>query len=434
MSSSPEPQRDVAVSVMPGTEPPALDFGKTAKYARAWGKGPVPQWPVEPTPEAIAATVEAALKPPRETCYVELLHEGAFTKLYVVHLTRAYWGRTEFVMRITLPVCPRLLTESEVAATKWARNKLSRVPRVVTYDSSTNNPLGFEWILMTKMEGEPLSKRWHGLDSASKVDVVTNLAKLFAYSFCRPFKQIGSLREGERANIDHDRGPFSTTTDWLRSRLQVAAAGLERSLGNSATSGDQAAITQRMLDLTKRIEKLMPTFFPPADPHAAAMADDADDGLRTVFCHDSLSMDDILVTDQGLSGILDWKCIPCLPLYAACQFPPFLRMAYDRIEEPDMRRYRVDTNASPHPSYFRDLARYEMTTLRKAYIEAIHQEAPELVAIWRRETSADLRDYQAAVDNCDNEYAIGPVSAWVEAVEAGDASVLSKRLHEQLAE
>ncbi|KAI3330305.1 phosphotransferase enzyme family-domain-containing protein [Ustulina deusta] len=432
--------------------PPWLEDDPTCGLA--WvkdGLGLYPTWRFEPTIESIVATLKIAISFNQEYD-VLFLHEGTFSKLYDVS-----FGNQAFVMRVSLPVHPHAKTEAEVATLDWVRQHTHLpVPRVTAYDSSRNNPLGFEWILMTKIEGKPLSERWWSVTPGSKERVVKEIAAFSASTFGQPFRGgIGGIYKavsdagsrafvvGERAGDGRrTRGPFGETCDWMKGRLRLASSDLESRLAD-VVEEDGKETLQRMLDITGRIERLMPKFIPSfTSPQASCTSekevelDNAEKTpVSTMLCHDGLSLDNILVNDDGiLAGVVDWQCISCLPLHDSCQFPAFLQHANDRFAEPVGKYYLAHEDDGPHPAYFRDRKRYEMTRLRRLYIEEMMDRAPGFVDVWRNETSANLRDYEAAVQNCDNEFAIGPVEEWVEAMEHGrDPTRVVKRLHERLA-
>lgn len=57
-------------------------------------------------------------------------------------------------MRVSLPVDPRHKTAGEVATLRWIRKRSEMpVPKVVAFDDSNANEIGFEWILMQRMPG-----------------------------------------------------------------------------------------------------------------------------------------------------------------------------------------------------------------------------------------------------------------------------------------
>lgn len=148
-----------------------------------------PTWTVEPTIQSIVATLNRAIGFNHEY-EVQFLHEGALSKLYDVS-----FNSQAFVMRICLPVCPQTKTESEVATLGWVKQHTPLpVPHVRAYDSSRNNPLGYEWLLMTKLEGKPLSECWSSVTIGSKERLVRQIAAFVASTFNQPFREgIGSL-------------------------------------------------------------------------------------------------------------------------------------------------------------------------------------------------------------------------------------------------
>ncbi|KAI0967154.1 phosphotransferase enzyme family-domain-containing protein [Xylaria arbuscula] len=407
-----------------------------------------PKWEFELTIESIIATLKSALGVTQEY-KVRFLHEGALGKLYDVCI-----DNQSFVLRVSLPVHPRLKTEAEVATLDWVdKHTPLPIPRVEAYDSSRDNPLGFEWILMTKLEGRPLSECWECVTLGSKERLVKQIAAFSASAFRQSFSGIGAINKerSEKNDCSYIVGevvsmalePFPDAAGWARSRLQSALYGLESRLGDAADEGERGAL-QRMVDLTRRIESLMPKFYPPVNAPQARERESIPESipeiaeempLRTVLCHDNLSLDNILVNDEGVfTGVLDWQCITCLPLHESCQFPAFLQQAYDRFKEPIFKSYLLDDDGALHPAYFRDRRRYEITTLRRLYVEEMMHRAPGFVDIWRSERGFDLRDYEAAVQNCDNEFTVEVVEDWVDAMEDGrEPAKVRKRLRELLA-
>ncbi|KAI0451395.1 phosphotransferase enzyme family-domain-containing protein [Xylaria acuta] len=431
-SPSPTPQSPSQATTPINASPaPALWLGRDPSYGIAWVKRGLccyPTWTVEPTVESVIATLEVAIGT-NHKYGVQLLHNGSFSKLYDVS-----FANQAFVMRVSLPVCPRTKTEAEVATLGWvSQHTPLPVPRVRAYDSSRSNPLGYEWLLMTKLEGKPLSACWSSVTMGSKERLVKQIAAFSASAFGRPFYEgIGSILKtssnsnsrvhGKRATLGHDRGPFSEISDWMRCRLRFASSNLTLRLDDATNANEREAL-QRMTS--------------PTGSGRETVLDNA--RMRpaiTMLCHDGLSLDNILIDDDGVfTGVLDWQCIPCLPLHEACQFPVFLQQAHDRFKEPVGRYYLIDDSGPPYPAYFRDRKRHELTKLRQFYIKEMLHRAPGFVDTWRDEVSANLRDYEAAIQNCDNEFALEPVEEWVEAMEQGrHPTQVPKRLHELVAE
>ncbi|KAI1109589.1 hypothetical protein F5Y14DRAFT_444572 [Nemania sp. NC0429] len=365
-----------------------------------------PTWMVEPTVQSIVATLNMAIGVHHEYD-VRFLHGGAMSKLYDVS-----FGGQAFVMR----------TESEVATLDWVRRHTRLpVPHVRAYDASRNNPLGYEWLLMTKLKGKPLSESWSSVTIGLKERIVIQIADFVASTFNQPFHDgIGSLF-GATGNAGGHGWTMGESVS-MAARLRFVSSDLALRL-NATTDGDEKDTLRQMSDLTRRIEGLMPRFV--SGSSSAKTRDTAPNTAgkqptTTVLCHDGLSLDNILVDDDGI-------------LQGTCQFPAFLQQAHDRHGEPALPRYLIDDTGPPHPAYYRDLKQYEITRLRELFIEEILDRAPGFVDIWRDGLSANLRDFEAAIQNCDNEFVCRLLEEWVEAIEQGqDPARMPKRLHELL--
>lgn len=117
-----------------------------------------PVWTVEPD-MAVAKAIALRHLPLTTSIYViTFFSAGAFNKLSLLHPLNDAGGALEsFIMRVSLPVDPYFKTASEVATLQFVRKNTSiPVPQIIAFDSSADNELGFEWILMTKLPGIPL--------------------------------------------------------------------------------------------------------------------------------------------------------------------------------------------------------------------------------------------------------------------------------------
>jgi len=175
------------------TPAPSCSKDSTPTPGVSWAKSGLhlyPRWTVQPTIAAIAATLRSAISV--EPMYeIRFIHEGACTKLYEVS-----FDNKSYIMRVSLPVYPIIKTESEVATLGWVHQNTSLlVPRVVAYSSSPNNALGYEWILMTKIEGRPLSDCFLSISKGAKERLVKQVAAFYATALRHqpPFEGIGSV-------------------------------------------------------------------------------------------------------------------------------------------------------------------------------------------------------------------------------------------------
>ena len=112
-----------------------------------------PYWIMQPDLQQIKETIKPALsllKLDADGAKISWLAEGAWHKVYTVSTTGVDTGSiTELVLRLALPVYPYFKVESDVATTEIVRHFTNiPVPIVYCYDSSANNSMLLEWMLM----------------------------------------------------------------------------------------------------------------------------------------------------------------------------------------------------------------------------------------------------------------------------------------------
>lgn len=333
--------------------------------------------------------------------------KGAFNKLYKVSTLGS-----NCLMRVSLPVNPHHKTESEVATIGFVRNETDLpVPRIIAFDSDNQNKLGFEWILMELMPGVPLKKRWRRMSWESKEEIIRRLVKYQAQLFEKRFAGIGNLFiqhhgvteahwEGHTLarpfilgrivsliffwgdHLTHDvpRGPFKTSHEWLRTRLQFVLIDQERIL---RTSDDEDDIEDAEFakDLAERMLQVLPTVFSP----------DTSRIELSILFPDDLSMQNILVDENSeMTAVVDWECVSMMPPWRACQLPQLLE-GRPRDEKPDKANYAPETddggqdcvisdasdNEGINILYWEHLLEYEQTQLRKLFVDEMERLRPE---------------------------------------------------------
>lgn len=409
-----------------------------------------PQWTVEPDLQAIEKTIQSLL--PSSTVKVTFLAQGAFNKIYDVKIDNEV-----FIMRVTLPVDPYYKTMSEVSTMDWiSRTTNIPVPRVITYQSSQENPIGFEWIIMTKMSGRPLEETWRSLSFPAKTRLVGEFAAYSSCLFRKQLKGIGnlyktvsslndsgmseatwpattpaysnesSLSETKVGRIvsmhffwglnlfqDVHRGPFTSSHDWITSRLALSEKDWQATLDNlpsghlSKHDADDEDDALRTLEIIGKLKPLLPYFFPP----------NGDSPEPSVLVHDDLSSPNILVHDNGdIAAILDWECVSALPLWNACYYPQFLQERPRRLE-PELGRYVFKATGNVSDLYWEHLYEYEVTLLRGVFIDKMKTLEPEWVEIFHK--SQRQRDFDIAVQNCGNELVARHIRTWINDLNAG---------------
>ncbi|OTB03812.1 hypothetical protein M426DRAFT_23337 [Hypoxylon sp. CI-4A] len=404
-----------------------------------------PEWTVQPSIESIILTLEKVVDP-NKTFRVHHHWDGAMSKIYFVS-----YDHERLVLRVFLPVCPKTKTESEVATLRWTNeNTRLPVPKVRCYDSTRENPIGFEWILMERMEGKPLFECWDSVTHGAKERIVKQIADYAARIFNNQFRGIGNIYPTKSHHISGHQPPVGEMASMRR--LRLISADLRVMAQESTHEAHQTTATN-MMDLVDRLRALEDDFFPspPSHPGQASVYEDDestdDDGYEqatkkldkyyepTMLWHDNISLDNILVDENGiLCGVVDWACVCCIPLYEACQFPTFLQQAFDRLNEP-FTPHRVTREqgdiSSDVARYKKELMQYQLTSLRQLFLDEMSYLCPGWVETFRDQ--ADLRDYEVAVQNCNDETSYKIVEEWLDNFEKrGDSDHPRWHLHERI--
>lgn len=194
--------------------------------------------------QQIARPYIKSIDPEAEIVSVDLLARGLFNLAYNITADNVAQGtHHEYIFRVSLPIWPYYKVESDVATTEFVRHSTSiPVPIIYAFDSNPNNNLGFEWMLMEKVQGTPLSKVWDNMKFDSKQSVIRKLASWMAELSRFEFSEIGSifmryrqsqmefyigpaiherLFEGDRLLHQIDRGPFQSIQDLYNAVLDL---------------------------------------------------------------------------------------------------------------------------------------------------------------------------------------------------------------------
>ena len=409
-----------------------------------------PRWTREPDIETIAGVCRRELgiaaDAPATDCAVYFHTAGAYTKLYLVDSAR---GR--FVMRVSLPVDPGHKTRGEIATLRLVRRATDvPVPRVVAYDDTQANAIGFEWILMELVPGRPAYYRWRRMTMAQKEVLVARVAEFQAQLLrCGPakgggFRGVGTLGthdvldaapgrivssvffSGARYHYTVPRGPFQSSHDWLRACLMIIIKEHTTALAEPARrlDRDDREYAEGALRVARKLLRLLPKVFP-------ALAHPAE---RTVLWHPDLSLMNLVVDDDGrITALAGWECASALPRWVASQVPEFLRGA-TREREPDRSRYTDVSEAGSSDTasgcggledsldnegktelYWIHLMEYEQTQLRKVYAARMRQLRPD----WDVDVAEGALkvDFLGAVERCGAGFYLSRVEQWVDAVE-----------------
>ncbi|KAK4097668.1 kinase-like protein [Parathielavia hyrcaniae] len=377
---------------------------------------------------------------PEDDCRVTFYAEGAFNKLYLIECAN---GRS--LLRVSLPVDPTRKTRGEVTTLRWIRRTTHvPVPKIIAFDDTQDNEIGFEWILMELIPGISAYKRWRKLSMAEKTCFVEQVAE-FQSQFLRhsiedaKFQSIGTLVPadppsdqtyshpkpgrivshmffmGDHFHYDIARGPFRSSHDWLSAYISIIRQAQTKALAK--TEDEDREDAKNCLRVATKLAKLLPKIFP-------AVLNPAE---QTVLWHDDLSLQNILVDDDGkVTALIDWECVSCEPLWVAAEMPKFL-LGNVREEEPRRDGY-ADASDDVMGSeelddegkdglYWIHLMEYETTQLRKVYAAKMKELWPQ----WETEVAygALKRDFLGAVGRCAAGWYLKRVEQWIGAVEVG---------------
>lgn len=99
------------------------------------------------------------------------------------------------------------------------------------------------------------------------------------------------------------RGPFTNSKDWIRARLTLVMTEQER-ITKTSNDEDDIEAAQDAKEIAERLLELLHSNFLP----------DASTPEQSILFHDDLSMQNILVDDNGkITGVIDWECVSALP-------------------------------------------------------------------------------------------------------------------------
>ncbi|KAE8399074.1 kinase-like domain-containing protein [Aspergillus pseudonomiae] len=261
------------------------------------------------------------------------LAEGGFNKIFIL---RAKNGR-EVIARIPTPIAgpAHYTTASEVATMDFLRTVLKLpVPEVFTYSKTSDNPVGAEYILMERVEGESLSSRWLSLTTDEVKDIMTQIADMERKIFDFRFPAYGSLYHkkdldeetqipivedfvvgpvstrqfwhGERSKTEIDRGPWLSPVDCVTSAARREMATFLLPTDYNIEPSEHSSLLSRFLQLA-------PYLIPPGSYSAPTLR------------HPDLSLSNILLApgSSKIISIIDWQDAAIFPRFMQAGYPAF---------------------------------------------------------------------------------------------------------------
>lgn len=403
-----------------------------------------PRWTREPSLEDIQSLCRERLKVPAELAFVVGHHAVLpFDKVYLI----AYGGKFR-ILKVSLPVYPSLRTLGEVATLRWiAKHTKIPVPNVIDFNNSNNNEIGFEWILMTHVDGISAHKEWRKMSMDQKSELTKRVAEFQAQlARDRPFKKIGTLglenrsRRAEpstgslpeelvsipffmrsRVKYDVPRGPFRNSYDWFDSLLRLIILE-QRDIIKTVEDPDDREDAEDVLKAAERLLSYLPEVFPK----------DQEEEFGTALYHWELTSHDIVLDKDGkFMTITGWDCASAMPLWMFTKVPKFLA-GQPREDEPKRDDYSDETpqdvarrlelghlddldNEGKNRLYWIHRREYEVTQLRKVYKARLMELWPDVPL----EGSDRKLGFFEAVMQCSGGLTMDYVHDWLNKMQEG---------------
>ncbi|RAK95744.1 phosphotransferase enzyme family protein [Aspergillus ibericus CBS 121593] len=287
---------------------------------------------------------------------VQKLREGNFNKVFLITMD----DNKEVIAKLPNPNAgrPHFTTASEVATMDYVRNVLNvPTPQVYSWSSSTENPVGAEYIIMEKSRGLELSKLWDGMPGSDKFQIVKQLVGFEKRLTSSRFPMYGSLYYAKdlpevqpnqlvgigskkdtvdtvfavgpttnrtffddgRDAVDVNRGPWESLEDYVLSRAYRELACVQsfptfpRPQGFFYGPGQYQPTAESKQKTLQNYIKVAPLLLP-KDKELS----------KPVLWHPDLHGDNIFVNpDQPteILSIIDWQAVNLSPLFLQARHP-----------------------------------------------------------------------------------------------------------------
>jgi Phosphotransferase enzyme family len=435
-----------------------------------------PTWTHDPKVKTIIKLARQHLQlSDNDKCTADYYMQGAFNKIYLIRCPRSSANEQSFIFRVSLPVDPGFKVASDVATMTFVRTHTDApVPRVLAFDPSQENELGFAWTIMEMMPGRPLCEQWRYMTWMQKEELVKRVADIVAQMFRHRFRGIGNIyqkqgtppypaverngpgpthhainnmtksppaiagcsRSGSNDDVDKDcpasnynvdrivsmsflwhnrvhyevhRGPFSSSFDWLKARLDFVIIETDDILNDPTSDPNRKASATKHSSLAKRVRQQLPNFFP--EPRSKVSPE------ITTLHHYDMSGFNVLVDGEGrLTALLDWDGVSTVPLWKACQMPEFLVSRFiDEIG--DDKPGHIDSDSAASRVSKDEAIALEKEHFRASFLAEMERVEPEWTKIYWG--SVRSTDFESAVHLCDSLFKSHVVDNWLKGIEEG---------------
>jgi hypothetical protein len=300
---------------------------------------------------------------------VEFFKDGTFNKLYTISSTDPDNGnRHEQILRFNMPIHPWYTVQSEVATMEFVRLQTKiPIPRVYLFDSSGENELGLEWIIMEKIDGNAYGSIVEAeMSIGAKTRLLHDVASWVHQLSTLRFDKIGSLycrwnptrnpimedfylgplsdfqfAYDYRQEYDIPRGPFDSIRDYLRAVTEIyQAETLDPRQHQRSQFWDlfHELESQGIMHTKRRDMSLWPSLYSKADLERiprycqslryiiSLIVKEVILPPQSTFVHHfDISHNNIIVNREGDPiALVDWKQITTRPLSFGVPLPKFI--------------------------------------------------------------------------------------------------------------
>ena len=423
------------------------------------------EWRVEPAIELIRNMIQPCLERigfSRVIFDLEPFAVGGRNTLYTITLRKIEEiFPKSYILRLALPMHPYYKLECDVATNELVRHLTDiPIPKIFAYDSSSDNVLGLEWILMEKLPGERANTHWVDIGNENHTKITRQLATWQDQLSRIVSNQIGgayllwtaetmevfigpcvnSTFTGDRAilyNVPH--GPFNSLIDYYDAILQINQhelmdpVNLLLSEDYSLLSPEQKAElglieAKREHILSSQLHKdnlenrregpqawWEPLRLPAVDALRASLPNFVDDEpICTRLRHSDVSTCNFLIDSDGnITALLDWEHIDFQPIILHEAFPKFLQ-GKDVEEEPWSTREVFECEEDPNGHCWEVILQEQLdiitTNLRSIYKARLQELDSPILEVINEDTDGfaeTLREYVLELPPAKN------ILAWV---------------------
>ncbi|CAG8900242.1 unnamed protein product [Penicillium egyptiacum] len=317
--------------------------------------------------------------------------EGGFSKA----LLMTTLDGSEYIVKIPCPNAGRPMhcTASEVAVLNFVRTHTTiPVPNVLAWSADLTNPVGTEYIVMERVPGVQIFKKWNEMGEVNRISIIKRLTQWEHELAEIPFPAYGSLYHKSSLS-DHEIIPLDPSVDpeglfcvgpscdsrWPMQHSPNVHCGPWKTIGDLGESLINRSILESQHHLNP---KLPASLNGPLEEHliTLGMAKEIMPAVannpkllaqsQPKLWHADLHMGNIFVAEDDpakVTGFIDWQHTSISPLFLHVRWPVFLSPPEDYPEGHVMPQLPPDYEDMDAED--KEIAQYnkEKATWAKAY-------------------------------------------------------------------